>query len=130
MCLIISLRVYQVVGVQQEMWPLPGLYLLEMLIAVVFGALDVWPVDADRSWRSMLAWIVVGLLLGFVVMGAWSIGFLYMPVAVLLLAAVLVADRRRHQSMRRHVGLCALGGLAQVLMMLGVIRLMYPAAVF
>ncbi len=130
-CAIVSVRIYQVVSVSQAMWPLPGLYLLEMLGITAVGALGIWRGEAARSWLSKaLAWIAVGALLGFAVLGAWSIGFLYLPMVVLLLIAAILADRRQRQAIGVHVGIGVIAAVVQILLMLAVIRLMYPDAIY
>ncbi len=130
-CAIVSVRIYQVVSVSQAMWPLPGLYLLEMLGITAVGALGIWRGKAARSWLSQaLAWIAVGALLGFAVLGAWSIGLLYLPMVVLLLIAAILSDRRQRQNIGVHGGISVIAAVAQILFMLAVIRLMYPDAIY
>ena len=130
-CLLISLRIDQVVGAQQTMWPLPGLYLLEMLGVTAMGAWAIWHDAPTPTLRvGVLAWIAVGLLLGFAVMGAWSIGFLYLPSAALLLLAAMLSDRKRHQHLFPHAIVSVMAAMTQALLMLAVIRLLYPEAIF
>ncbi len=130
-CAIVSIRIYQVESVSQAMWPLPGLYLLEMLGITAAGALGIWRGDTTRSRLSKaLAWIAAGALLGFAVLGAWSIGFLYLPLVVLLLIAAILSDRRQRQNIGVHGAISLIAAVAQILLMLAVIRLMYPDAIY
>jgi len=126
-CLIVSVRVWQVVGDQQPMWPLPGLYVIEMIAVSCIGLLGI--IRDDRS-GAMMAWISVGVLFAFVVMGAWSIGFLYLPAALLLVVAAVTADRRHRYRLSLHLVLVVIAAIAQVAVMLVAIRLLYPSAVF
>ena len=71
-----------------------------------------------------------GATFGFVILGAWSIGFLYLPVAVLLALAAGLADRRHGRSMALHPGLCVLAAAAQAALMLATIHIFYPNAIF
>ncbi len=126
-CTIISIRVWQVIGSQQPMWPLPGLYLLEMMALSVGAMLSIL---CGAASSRVITWIVVGVVCAFVVMGAWSIGLLYLPVAVLFALAAILTDRRHRQSSARYVRFSIVAGVAQVALMLIIIRLLYPTAVF
>ena len=130
-CLVISGRIWQVLSGQQPMWPLPGLYVLEMLAASAIGMFGILRSDSEWSGLGgMLAWAAVGVLVGFAVMGAWSVGLLYLPVVVILVIAAILSDRRRNRNMLAHGGIGLIAALAQVALMLAVIRLLYPDAVF
>jgi len=97
-CLIVSVRVLQVVGEQQAMWPLPGLYLLEMLVASGLAVFAVLGDEAKQSrLRPVLIWVAVGMLLAFTIMGAWSIGFLFAPVASLFALAPSCRTQARRE---------------------------------
>lgn len=109
------------------MWPLPGLYLLEMVglsLAAMLSTLR------GVALSGTVTWIVVGVLCAFVVMGAWFIGLLYLPVAVIFAITAILMDRRQKQNSVRHIGLAVLAGVVQVAWMLIAIRLLYPGAVF
>jgi hypothetical protein len=123
-CLIVSVRIWQVLGSQQPMWPLPGLYVLELLAVSAVGMLGIFR-DGSEQFASgaTLTWAAVGVLFGFGVMGAWSIGLVYLPVAAIFLIAAIVSDRRRHQTSAAHVGVGVLAALAQVALMLAVVGL-------
>jgi len=126
-CLIVSVRVWQVVSDQQPMWPLPGPYVIEMIAVSCIGLLGI---VRDDQFGAMMAWISAGVLFAFVVMGAWSIGFLYLPVALLLVVAAVTADRRHRYRLSLHLVLVVIAAIAQVAVMLVAIRLLYPSAVF
>ena len=51
------------------------------------------------------------------------------PGEILLITAIL-SDRRRNQNMLVHWGIGLIAALAQVALMLAVIRLLYPDAIF
>jgi hypothetical protein len=111
----------------QEMWPLPGLYFIEVVLlpglAVYFGF------DESTS-AAVITWAIVGAMLGFVLIGALSVGFFYLP-AVLFLgvgAALGRHDRAAHYFLG--IGVALLAAMAQVGMMLLLIRLLYPDAAF
>ena len=136
-CVITCVRIWQVLqldyspGGPQPIWPLPGLYLLEMVAAGLIGAFSVVNAKAEQSpiWGAV-TWAVAGVLVAFVVMGAWSIGLLFLPAALIFTIVAILSDRRRSQSIVVHLGIGVMAGLAQVAVMLAVVRWLYPNAVF
>ena len=130
-CLVISIRIWQVLSGQQPMWPLPSLYLLEMVAVGFAGTLGILKSDSSQSrLAGILTWAAVGVFAAFIVMGAWSIGLLFLPAGVLLLIAAILADRRRSLNSVMHLGVAAFAAIIQVALMLAVIRIIYPDAVF
>ena len=125
--LLISMRVWQVVSGQQDMWPLPGLYLIEIVALCITATVAI---VRGASFGGILTWIVVGALGGFAVMGAWSIGPLFLPAAVIFAIIALSSDRRQKHSSVRHIGIAIVAGLVQAALMLIVVRLLYPSAIF
>ena len=122
-CLIVSTCIWLVFSKQQVMWPLPDLYLLEMLAASALATFDILSNGLRQfSLRGILIWTAVGVLLAFVVMGAWSIGFLFAPVAGLFAIAAILSDRRHGRNLVVHLGVGSVAALAQVALMLAVIR--------
>ena len=85
LCLIISAGAWWGLRVQQSLWPLPDLYLLEMLAVSALATWGIWS-QAERpaSMRLILTWASIGIMLGFMILGAFTIGFFYLPVVVLL----------------------------------------------
>jgi hypothetical protein len=125
-CLIVSALIWQVVSRQQPMWPLPDLYLLEMLAASVLGTWGIWSNGSRQSpLRGILIWVVAGVLFAFVIMGAFSIGFFFTPVAGLFAIAAILSDRRQAHNLIVHLGVGLAAALVQAALMLAVIRLLY-----
>ena len=130
-CLLISARIGQVVGAMQAIWPLPGLYLLEISIVSVLGLFGVLGNSSGRfSVRIALTWAAVGILLAFVIMGAWSIGIFFSPVVLIFAVAAILSNRRQGQNMLLHAGISLLAAIAQVALMLAAIRILYPSTIF
>jgi hypothetical protein len=129
-CLAGAIRAWQVAyvpvpgSIEATSNPLPGLYLLEMLILSGAGA-----IGAFRDWVKAL-WAVAGAILAFSVMGAWSIGLAFLPTAILFTLAALLATRRQRQNLTAHVVVWVSAGIAQVSVMLIVIRIVEATAVF
>jgi hypothetical protein len=119
-CPIITIPIWVSISAQQPMWPLPGLYLLEMVTLSTVGAVVF---VRNNRWNRLVTWGVVGVLIAFSILGAFSVGFFYLPTAIFLGAAALLSDIRENQPIFLHLGICALAGIAQVVLMLGVIRL-------
>ena len=99
---------------RQELWPFPGGYLVEMIVLGIVGLASVAFNKAPHSRRwGGVTWSVAGAVLGFAVLGALSIGPLYLPTAVAFAGAALLADRRRGRSVVRDLGLVVLAAVVQ-----------------
>ena len=129
-CLIVCVRIWQVLNGQQPIWPLPGLYLLEMVVVSLIGLFGIFTWDSEQSaLAGALTWAAVGVFTAFVVMGAWSIGFLFIPVALIFLIAAILGDRGQRRNLIVHLGVYAIAAIAQAGLMFAVIRVVYPDAV-
>jgi hypothetical protein len=94
---------------QQPLFPLPGLYLLEIAAA---GLTGLWAV---RHLKHNLLWGITGILLAFVILGAWTIGLYLLPgTAAFLVTAITLPDRR----VRRGLISLTTAGLAQAFVIL------------
>ncbi len=120
-CVVITIVIWRSVSTYQGMWPLPGLYFIEMIALSIIGALAF--MRGGASGRIIL-WAAVGIFAAFSIMGAWSVGPLYVPVTVLFAAAAVSSDIRNKQSIALHLAVCLIAGLAQAALMLTVIRLL------
>ena len=118
--------VWRSVSAYQAMWPLPGLYFIELPAATLAAAIG-W--SLDRSWARVLTWAVLGIVLGFSFLGAFSVGMFYLPVALLLAMAAISSDLREAQPLAGHIGLCLGAAVAQAALMLFAIRLLYSTAI-
>ena len=124
-CLVLTARIWWVFWPQQDMWPLPALYLLEMAAASLVGLWGIWRADA---LGSLAAWAAAGVLLGFSILAGFSVGFYYLPVVGLLGLAALWSDRHAWRRLPPHLGLGLLAALVQAALILAVVRLFYSAA--
>ena len=61
-------------------------------------ALAVLGLAGSVRGRSRLVWVLAGVLLGFVVLGGFSIGLFYLPAAVALLLAAGLTEARGGRS--------------------------------
>jgi hypothetical protein len=109
------------------MWPLPGLYFVEMMALSLVSALAF--VRGGPRGQFMI-WAAAGILSAFSILGALSVGFFYLPVAVLFGVAAILSDVRNNQHIAAHLGVYVMAALAQAVVMFTVIRLLHPTAVF
>jgi hypothetical protein len=103
------------------MWPLPALYLLEMVALPGATAIVLL---RGVSPGAALAWAAAGAAAAFAVLGAWSVGLFYAPVALLLLAAGILAALRARQRIWADLAWAVAAAALQTLIMLAVIGLL------
>ena len=126
-CVVLTAVIWLSVSQQQEMWPLPALYLLEMAAASLVGLWGIFQGDMAGSWA---AWVAAGAVFGFALIGGFSVGFFYLPVAGLLGLAALWQERKMWRRLPLHLGLALLAAVAQAALMLVLIRVLSPNAIF
>jgi hypothetical protein len=122
-CLAVTIAVFLVFGRMQPMWPLPGLYLLEMLLlsaAVTFGVFFL-----PRPAGALIG-AALGAMGAFALLAAWTVGGLYLPVLLLLGAGGIVSLRRGRGRTWPVLAAAVGAALAQTALILGVVRLFYP----
>jgi hypothetical protein len=126
-CLVLSVLVWLVFSAQQSMWPLPDLYLLEMLAGSILATWSLWSNESGLSpLRGILTWVVVGVLFAFVIIGSFSIGFWFIPVAGLFAIAAILSDRRQGRNLVINLGIGLVAAIVQAALMLVAIRFLYP----
>jgi hypothetical protein len=126
-CLVITIAIWRSVSSYQSMWPLPALYLIEMPAVSILAA---WMVARNGQTTALFAWAVVGILFAFSIIGAWSVGFFYLPVAIIFTVVSVAFDARTRQPVAAHLGAFFLAAIAQAAIMFAVIRLLSSSAVF
>jgi hypothetical protein len=126
-CIIVSIAAWRSIATYQEMWPLPGLYFVELPLVTVAVA---WAFAAHSRLRNLLAWVGLGIVTAFSILGAFSIGMAYAPVALLLGIIAISSDLREGQPLAIHAGASLIAAMVQTAGMLLAIRLLYPSALF
>jgi hypothetical protein len=126
-CLILTVRIWQVLGRQQAVWPIPALYLIEMLVLTTTVAVATFRRDPASG---ILTWIALGAISAFCFLAGFSIGFLYVSVAVLLLATGLLFIRRASRSPLIFLGSAIVAAMVQVGIVLTAIRILSPGSLF
>jgi FtsH-binding integral membrane protein len=119
-CLVLTILIWWSVSAQQPMWPLPALYLLEMLALSLLCAFSFFNAD---PLIKFLTWGAVGIFIAFSILGAFSVGFFYLPIAIISTVISITWDIRNKQPIVAHLGVCLIAGMAQAAWMLAVIRL-------
>jgi hypothetical protein len=102
------------------MWPLPGLYFIEM---AALGLVSAGASIRGSPRAELVTWGAAGIFSAFSFLGALSVGFFYLPVAVIFGLLAVHSDLRKKQPIAAHLGLGGLAALAQAALMLLLIRL-------
>lgn len=119
-CLVLSLRLLSNLAQFQDVWLLPALYFIELTaLCGVCGASFILSMRA----RAAMAWGAGGAMAAFSILGAWSVGLYYLPLAMVLLALGLLSDRRQQGNARAHLGTAAIGCMGQAAIIVVVARL-------
>jgi len=120
LCMLAVFWSYRVIVNQQPLWLLPGLYLVEMLAA---GILATYGVLRGTRGSVVETWIAVGILLGFSLMGAWTIGLAFIPSTLIFLVAAMIVSRKASQGIGKYSMIGALACAFQIVLMIVVIRI-------
>lgn len=113
---IVTARNWGPVAPQQAMWPFPGLYFLELTVLPALAAHS-----AFQSWRqrTRIACVSGGAVFSFALLGAWSVGVAYVPLALLLLAGAFVSRLSTRDTPANLIAVALLSGGIQAIAMLG-----------
>lgn len=126
-CLIITLVFWFSISLYQSMWPLPGLYFVEM-VSLSFISTLIFVRGDPRG--SLMTWVAAGVISAFSFLGAASVGFFYLPVALIFSVISLIWDVRNKQQRLTHLGIFLIAGIAQSALMLAAIWLHTSGTVF
>jgi len=123
-CLVIALSFLS--DPHQELFPLPAFYLLEMIAASLVAAIGTFK-EGERWGRSI--WAAGGIIAAFVLMGGFSIGFFFIPTAILVLIAALPSWRQHRTQFLVAAITYIVAFVMQIILMFAAIRILYPGAV-
>jgi hypothetical protein len=88
----------------EAVFPFPGIYFIELIaIGIICLFTMLLLNDKTSSGWSTIAWICSGLLVAFVILGAWTIGFYLIPGMILLLVVGILIDRRTQRNYALHL---------------------------
>ncbi len=110
-----------------ELWPLPGLYFLEIILfaaaALASRVLDIGAVHSDYGLNT---WLAGGILVAFVILGGFSIGPYLFPAMLAFWLGGAIGDIRQRRRILKHLSLALLAGILQAGLMLILIRVPAP----
>jgi len=122
-CLVLTAILWVSISAYQSLWPLPALYFIEMAALAVVCALLVFFNGDPRG--QFIIWGSLGIFIAFSILGALSVGFFYLPVAIIFGVIAILSDIREKQPVALHLGVCLIAGIVQVILMLAAIRLLF-----
>ena len=117
-CLTITILLWWSVSAYQTMWPLPGLYFIEM---VALGIISAILFVRGDSREQFILWGAAGIISAFSILGALSVGFFYLPVALIFAGIAVTSDLRNKQPIPAHLGVFLIAGIVQLALMLAAI---------
>ncbi len=112
-CLFLSVGLWRTVSTNQPMWPLPGLYFVEL---PAIGILSAVLFLGEYRFSATVGWIVSGVYVAFVLLGAFSVGLFYLPIAIMFIMVAVLATVRQEHSILRGLGALLLGAMAQAIL--------------
>ena len=118
-CLTITVIIWWSISAHQGIWPLPGLYFIEL---VALSLLSTVVFICGRGRIRVIPWIAVGVFMAFTILGAFSVGLFYLPVAMIFAVISITSDIRNKQPIPSHLGISLAAAIIQAALMLLVIR--------
>ena len=126
-CLIITLVFWFSISPYDSRWPLPGFYFVE-IVSLSFISTFIFVRGDPRG--SLMTWVAAGVISAFSFLGAASVGFFYLPVALMFSVISLTWDVRNKQNRPARLGIFVIAGIVQSVLMLVAIRLHTSGTVF
>jgi hypothetical protein len=108
---------------QRPLFPLPGLYLIEIAVLGILGLTGLLLVEARSPFWRGAPWVVAGALLAFVILGGFSIGFFLIPATAAFLLAGFLMNWIESDPVVKYIGLFLIAAVLQVALMLIAIEL-------
>jgi hypothetical protein len=118
LCLGITIALWLRVSAYQAMWPRPGLYFIEIVTLSLSGAFLFLLED---PLGPFVTWAAAGVIGVCSYLGAMTIGFFYLPIALLFAVISVTSDVRNKQHIPAHLGIFIIAGIAQWVSMLAAI---------
>jgi hypothetical protein len=99
----------------QDLWLIPGLYLIQLAIFTCVAVYLIW---RDYPSAASIMWAVTGVMFGFIIITGFSIGPAYWIVAILCLLTGIVISLRRKLNLLALFGILIGAAVAQAAFML------------
>lgn len=120
LCLIITIVFWLSISSYQTMWPLPALYFIEIMTLSILSAFLF--VRGDPSGQ-FLTWGAAGVIGVFSFLAAFSVGFFYLPLALIFAIISITSDVRNKKHIPAHLGTFFIAGIAQFALILTLVAL-------
>jgi hypothetical protein len=98
---------------QRPLFPLPGLYILEIIILGILGLTGLLLVESRSPFWRAVPWAVGGVLLAFVILGGFSIGFFLIPATLAFLLTGYLLNRIEGGRLSKYIGLFLITAILQ-----------------
>jgi hypothetical protein len=109
------------------MWPLPGLYFIEI---VALSSISAFVFVRGDPRDNFITWGAAGAISAFSILGALSVGLFYLPVALIFAIISVTSDVRNKQHITAHLGIFLIAGIAQFALMFAAIRVLDSNSIF
>jgi len=120
-CLLITYFIWRSLAPNQDMWLLPGLYLIELAAgsAICFLAFYL-----QHPRATTISWIYSGILVVFIVLGSFTVGLLYVSVFLIFAGLSIYSTNRHHQNLLVKLGIFVFSILVQLGFVLFFVRIL------
>jgi len=100
-------------------WPFPMIYFMEIISIGIIGLIATIKAQQEgkSNWPAAL-WISSGILLTFVILGSWTIGFFLFPALVCYLILGINIDRKIGGDIPRQLVIFVIAGICQAVLVL------------
>jgi hypothetical protein len=113
-CVIVPLLFAQ----QRPLFPLPGLYFIEIISLGILGLTGLLLVESRSPFWRAVPWIAAGVLLAFVILGGFSIGFFLIPATLAFLLTGYLLNRIEGGRLSKYIGLFLITTILQATLMI------------
>lgn len=103
---------------QRPLFLLPGFYLIEVAVMGILGLTGLLVVESRSPFWRAVPWASAGILLAFVILGGFSIGFYLIPATIAFLLAGFLLNWLEEGSVSKQIGLFLIAAVLQTTLIL------------
>lgn len=103
---------------QRPLFPFPGLYLIEIAVSGILGLTGLLLVEPYSPFWRAVSWPAAGVLLAFVILGGFSIGFYLIPATAAFLLAGFLLNGIKGGPIFKYLGLFLIAAALQATLMI------------
>ena len=118
-CVIVPMLFAQ----QRPLFPLPGLYMIEIGVLGILGLTGLLLIETFSPFWRAVPWIAAGALLAFVILGGFSIGFYLIPATSAFLLAGSLLNRLEKGPVSKYIGLFLITAILQATLMIILVQI-------